>query len=523
MPAMMKTTGSIHRIEVENFKSYKGHQVIGPFRNFTAIIGPNGSGKSNLMDAISFVLGVRSMQLRGSQLKDLIYTENDSVVNPLRRAYVKLVYRNGNGSGEELTFTRTITAAGSCEYRINERVASWDDYNAKMKSLGILLKARNFLVFQGDVESIAAKNPKELTAMFEQISGSEELRKSYEELEEQKKRAEERTMLAYQKKRSMVSERKQKKEQRDEAEKHLELVKKLKELRRENYLFQLFHIDKDIGSLMAEIETDNGDLREVAKAQYGVENAIKEKKKQQAVYMKKILDAERNIGRKKTDLDKKVNEMGHKKEAARYDVLKAKVEDIDNQLREAKADRRENERDVKMNAAIESLKRLFPGVRGRITELCRPTQRRYNLAVSIALGRNMDAIVVDDEKTARDCIQYLKEQRLSSMTFIPLQTIKIKPVQERMRTLGGTSKLVIDVIQFDPAYERAFIYACGNTLVCDGLDEAKRLGWGPERAKVVALDGTLIHKSGMMTGGLSGGMEAKAQRWDDQAVESMRN
>jgi len=44
------------RLEVENFKSYKGHQQIGPFKNFTAIVGPNGSGKSNLMDAISFVL-----------------------------------------------------------------------------------------------------------------------------------------------------------------------------------------------------------------------------------------------------------------------------------------------------------------------------------------------------------------------------------------------------------------------------------------------------------------------------------
>lgn len=36
-------------------------------------MGPNGSGKSNLMDAISFVLGVKSAQLRSSQLRDLIY------------------------------------------------------------------------------------------------------------------------------------------------------------------------------------------------------------------------------------------------------------------------------------------------------------------------------------------------------------------------------------------------------------------------------------------------------------------
>lgn len=31
-------------IEVENFKSYRGKLLIGPLKQFTAIIGPNGSG-----------------------------------------------------------------------------------------------------------------------------------------------------------------------------------------------------------------------------------------------------------------------------------------------------------------------------------------------------------------------------------------------------------------------------------------------------------------------------------------------
>ena len=31
-------------VEIDNFKSYKGHIAIGPLRKFTAIIGPNGSG-----------------------------------------------------------------------------------------------------------------------------------------------------------------------------------------------------------------------------------------------------------------------------------------------------------------------------------------------------------------------------------------------------------------------------------------------------------------------------------------------
>ena len=37
-------SGRIDRLEVANFKSYRGSHVIGPFDKFTAVIGPNGSG-----------------------------------------------------------------------------------------------------------------------------------------------------------------------------------------------------------------------------------------------------------------------------------------------------------------------------------------------------------------------------------------------------------------------------------------------------------------------------------------------
>ena len=36
--------------------------------------------------------------------------------------------------------------------------------------------------------------------------------------------------------------------------------------------------------------------------------------------------------------------------------------------------------------------------------------QRYALALTKVMGRNMDSIVVDNEKTAKDCIQYIKEQ-----------------------------------------------------------------------------------------------------------------
>ncbi len=60
------------------------------------------------------------------------------------------------------------------------------------------------------------------------------------------------------------------------------------------------------------------------------------------------------------------------------------------------------------------------------------SNNKYNAAVSVALGKNMNAIITDTEKTAVDCIQYLKDQRLSVATFIPLDTIKPKRINEKV-------------------------------------------------------------------------------------------
>ena len=55
---------------------------------------------------------------------------------------------------------------------------------------------------------------------------------------------------------------------------------------------------------------------------------------------------------------------------------------------------------------MDDLKRMFPGVLGRISDLCSPTQRKYNLAITIATGMYMDCVVVEQNKTAIECIRY---------------------------------------------------------------------------------------------------------------------
>jgi structural maintenance of chromosome 4 len=73
-PAGPKPRLTIHKLVLNNFKSYGGRQEIGPFhKSFSAIVGPNGSGKSNTIDALLFVFGFRATKMRQGKLSELIH------------------------------------------------------------------------------------------------------------------------------------------------------------------------------------------------------------------------------------------------------------------------------------------------------------------------------------------------------------------------------------------------------------------------------------------------------------------
>lgn len=117
----------------------------------------------------------------------------------------------------------------------------------------------------------------------------------------------------------------------------------------------------------------------------------------------------------------------------------------------------------------------FAGVYGRITDLGSVTQRDYNLAVTVAMMKDMDSVVVDSSETAHQCVQYLKDHRIASLVFLPLTGLKRKPLDEGLRDLGGSAKLVIDLLEFDNEYMPAFLAACGNIVACSSIEEALQL------------------------------------------------
>jgi structural maintenance of chromosome 1 len=666
------------------------------------------------MDAISFVLGIKSSHLRSSHLRDLVYrgrvlktstingdgsaTTNhanghntdhdgfeDTQSNPQERhdpksAWVMAVYEDD--AGDEQQWKRTITSQGSSEYRINGSVVTAQQYNTALEAENILIKARNFLVFQGDVEQIASQSPKDLTKLIEQISGSLEHKAEYEKLKEAQEAALENQNYNLNRRRGINSEIKQYQEQKREADNYAKKAEQRDQAIVTHILWKLYHFQKTIEESSTEILKHQEEMKEhrrgIAKYEKNLEDArqeqakvardvgkvernIKKKEKEieelenslvpvtEKIYLseqhlakanaritgiQKELDSKsENIKRLRNDLrtidkaeaqwetewrklgeregrvlndadlqeysklreevgkrtsmnqtkasnhqrhqrtdEETVNSMKSKVDAIDYQAKKLrdsiietkeymrnakelikqtsadieskkkdlnnlaserlrsaqirteldeKLQDVLTKLLDVEDGRKQNDRENRLKATVIDMKRIFPAVRGRLGELCKPKQKRYAEAVATVLGRHFDAIVVDDEKTAKECIQYLRDQHRGQLTFIPLDTIQVKAINSSLKGLHRGTRMALDTIDYDKAVDRAMSYACGNAIVCDDLAIAKYVCY--ERgvdAKAVTLDGTVIHKGGLMTGGRS--LEQSVRRWEDTEVDNLR-
>ncbi|MCH97562.1 structural maintenance of chromosomes protein 1-like, partial [Trifolium medium] len=133
------------------------------------------------------------------------------------------------------------------------------------------------------------------------------LKRDYEQFEEEKATAEEKSALVYQKKKTMVMERKQKKEQKEEAEKHLRLQDQLKSMKKEHFLWQLYNIENDIVKTTEELETDKRSREGVIEELENYEHEASKKKKEQAKYLKEVMLREKKITEKSNKLDKTVS------------------------------------------------------------------------------------------------------------------------------------------------------------------------------------------------------------------------
>ncbi|KAM6937011.1 structural maintenance of chromosomes protein 1B [Xenentodon cancila] len=678
--------GYLKQIDVENFKSWRGKQIIGPFMRFNCIIGTNGCGKSNVMDALSFAIGERPASLRVKHLRDLIHGAH--VGQPVSDT-AGVAVRYCDDRDRETVFYRVI-AGDASEYRINGAHVTFARYTEELEKIGIVTKAQNCLVFQGAVESIALKDPKERTKMLECISQSKEYAAEYRKKKEALLKAKEDTQFHFNKKKSATVEKKEVFKERIEAQKYQALVDELHQNCLQLSLAELYcneraidaitetlrqrqhaaaaknnelvsweqtvkalkkehgrltreqqHIDKEIRGqehvlsqsrsqyikakvnashhlkrdkeirdsvkksqkLLAikeqELAEGRREIAELERTWKNYEKQIQEEgaskgrgieldqdqleqykelkelsRKQGAVFRQQVeklhwevrADGEkmafdqrrkkevevaiRNIQIHLEDLTSRAEKLEEYIKACKLSLedyrqreeslsaelqwvsqrsteLNQELAQVMEELRNARLDSHESKRQLQRRTLLEKLRRLYPEtVFGRLSDLCSPIHKKYQLAVTKVFGSSMNAIVVASEKVARECISFIKEERAEPETLLPVDYLVVSPLNERLREVPG-AKMVVDVVQIISStaaaqLKRVVQYVCGNALVCESIKDARSVAFDrDERIKTVTLDGTLFKTSGVISGG-SSYLRTKARCWDEKDMIQLK-
>ena len=130
----------------------------------------------------------------------------------------------------------------------------------------------------------------------------------------------------------------------------------------------------------------------------------------------------------------------------------------------------------------------------------------YMSAIETTLGASLNYLVVDNEASVKQAINYLKEQRLGRATFLPLNIIKPKylesSVEETLKNTSGFVDTAINLVKYDSAYDNIMQNLLATTIVVKDIDAlnniAKRLNY---KYKVVSLDGDISYAGGSISGG----------------------
>ncbi|MBQ6109633.1 MAG: AAA family ATPase, partial [Thermoguttaceae bacterium] len=165
-------------LDLYGFKSFADRNRFEFSPGLTVIVGPNGSGKSNVVDAIKWVLGEKSMKsLRGKESSDVIFN-GSSTRKAMNTAEVSLTFDNSdkklNFDASEVVVTRRAFRGGEgsaeSEYFLNRQPCKLKDIRDLLLGTGLGTHAYS-IIEQGRVDSLLQSSPRDRRILFEEAAG----------------------------------------------------------------------------------------------------------------------------------------------------------------------------------------------------------------------------------------------------------------------------------------------------------------------------------------------------------------
>ncbi|PKY01725.1 RecF/RecN/SMC protein [Aspergillus campestris IBT 28561] len=176
-------------------------------------------------------------------------------------------------------------------------------------------------------------------------------------------------------------------------------------------------------------------------------------------------------------------------------------------------------------AAVRRIKRQhnLDGVYGTLAELF-DVNDRYRTAVEVTAGQSLFHYVVDTDETATKVLEVLQQEKAGRVTFMPLNRLRSRPTN--MPRASDTIPM-IEKLQYDQAYEKAFLHVFGKTIICPNLQVAAQYARS-HGVNAITPEGDRSDKRGALTGGFHDSRQSRLDavkilaKWRDE-YESKKN
>src|SRR6266540_2177206 len=163
------------------------------------------------------------------------------------------------------------------------------------------------------------------------------------------------------------------------------------------------------------------------------------------------------------------------------------------------------------------------GVFGLVADVV-STPAEYETAIEAVLGERLQYVIVESHSQGVEAIDYLKTAAEGRASLIPLARLRGADTgpAEAAGDHPGVVAPCLDVVRFDPSYEKVARFLLGDALIVRDLPAALEI-WQEQggRRTLVTLDGEVLDPYGVVTGGpLEGeGHGALQRRREVQEIE----
>lgn len=143
------------------------------------------------------------------------------------------------------------------------------------------------------------------------------------------------------------------------------------------------------------------------------------------------------------------------------------------------------------------------GIIGVVADILK-VDREYEIAIETALGGSIQNIVTDNEQTAKEMIEFLKENQYGRATFLPLTNISGRTEKKAQEVLSepGVIGLASTLVKAEKRFQELTQYLLGRFIVVDHVDHAIALAKKYHHSlRIVTKEGELLNPGGSMSGG----------------------